>query len=474
MRRRLILRFGLFRVEEKTGGQIGGNQGARSGIRKPARRACLTFAVLIRKISRIVNGVLLASVGYLVWQGRPLDIEREFGPSPTLPSPNGWDEALRASALLGTIQFTITRFHGVDPSLAPGAQMASPNLEAAKRCAYWLAGAQSGFRTLDHALKMPFQVPIFRATTTTSDKRVEAYRLRDVARFKSLQALTLGEQNDHFGAASAAVDAIELGAKMHNGGGVVDSLQASACEGIGRAASTKHIAFLDATEAATLATRLRRINAGRAAWPQIMANEKLQGAFSIRNGLKEAIREAIDHPGSQPDGPSPWVARLEMPLTDLEARSRIVEVNAAIDNALPNAQVPWPNYRISTSTNGDFTSIVLAGLEASRFFHERTVTTANQLQIRLALHAFRKERGAYPRSLAELDPAFGATTALDTFAGVPMRYQLVGTRYKLWSVGPDARDDGGKPIEDPTKTEPKARFLTRATSKGDIVANINS
>ena len=64
-----------------------------------------------------------------------------------------------------------------------------------------------------------------------------------------------------------------------------------------------------------------------------------------------------------------------------------------------------------------------------------------------ALEGYELRAGAYPRSLGELVRA-GLISALpeDPFAGRPFVYRRRKSGYLLYSIGPDARDDGGKAL----------------------------
>jgi hypothetical protein len=102
------------------------------------------------------------------------------------------------------------------------------------------------------------------------------------------------------------------------------------------------------------------------------------------------------------------------------------------------------------------------------------------LMTALALNAFHAERGEYPGSLDELVSA-GLLTAVpcDPFSAdgmAPLRYRIAenGAAYLLYSVGPDGRDDGGTPIDNPGATHERPRRVAHADSRGDIVAGVNA
>ncbi len=99
------------------------------------------------------------------------------------------------------------------------------------------------------------------------------------------------------------------------------------------------------------------------------------------------------------------------------------------------------------------------------------------LLLALALHAFRLEHGHYPELLPELAPSYLKKLPDDPF-GVQetFKYHLKGESYVLYSVGPDGKDDGGTPIDDPRQarsSNPNARYFVNQNSVGDVVAGKN-
>jgi hypothetical protein len=47
-----------------------------------------------------------------------------------------------------------------------------------------------------------------------------------------------------------------------------------------------------------------------------------------------------------------------------------------------------------------------------------------------------------------LTPDFLKSVPVDPFDGQPLHYRKKGTSFKLYSIGPDRKDDGGKREED--------------------------
>jgi hypothetical protein len=100
------------------------------------------------------------------------------------------------------------------------------------------------------------------------------------------------------------------------------------------------------------------------------------------------------------------------------------------------------------------------------------------LLVTLALHAYHLEHHAYPQTLDFLVPDYLKAIPQDPFGRTgALQYHTVDAKYTLYSVGPDGKDDGGQPIDDPQRalnggTE-YSRHVVQSSSKGDIVAGVN-
>jgi hypothetical protein len=76
--------------------------------------------------------------------------------------------------------------------------------------------------------------------------------------------------------------------------------------------------------------------------------------------------------------------------------------------------------------------------------------------------------------LEALVPAYLTKPPRDPFSeNQALRYQRRGRNYKLWSIGPDERDDNARPVFRATARTPEGRYLVDDESSGDIVANVN-
>jgi hypothetical protein len=96
------------------------------------------------------------------------------------------------------------------------------------------------------------------------------------------------------------------------------------------------------------------------------------------------------------------------------------------------------------------------------------------LVTQLALQAYKGEHGAYPAYLSDLVPRYLSRVPDDPFSdGQPLRYRRTGGKYLLYSIGPDAKDDGGRPIFETITNPPSYNIWMDPNETGDIVAGTN-
>jgi hypothetical protein len=113
-----------------------------------------------------------------------------------------------------------------------------------------------------------------------------------------------------------------------------------------------------------------------------------------------------------------------------------------------------------------FVGIFYSSLTSSELIEERNRAYRPLVRIGLALAHFHAENRSYPTKLSQLVPKYCKSIPQDPFAERPFRYRKTGDGYRLYSVGWNRRDDGGKGfnnedesddllIEVPLKAKPK-------------------
>jgi type II secretory pathway pseudopilin PulG len=126
---------------------------------------------------------------------------------------------------------------------------------------------------------------------------------------------------------------------------------------------------------------------------------------------------------------------------------------------------PWPDSqrvvkeveqaaRETPAYRGLLAKMVVPEFDGNLISRESKTALLGAAQIALAAKAYRAEHGAYPASLAQLQ-SLGWKLPLDNFNHQPYHYRRQGPGFLAWSVGPDMKDDGGKPWRSGMELEEK-------------------
>jgi hypothetical protein len=265
---------------------------------------------------------------------------------------------------------------------------------------------------------------------------------RGMARLFDLQSRVDSTNGNWQGASESAIDCIELGAKLPKGATLIGMLVGNACEEIGRKAifQEKLVDHLDSVQAKSYAKKMAQINIEHISYADTLQEEK----WSTQAGLLEMFHEPIS------TAKQPWPEQL---------KSRSSE----IDNSDPIASMVEPVF-----FGADFRAY--ANLALDRL-----------LEVQFALRAYYLDHHAYPSELKILAPVYLPSVPLDPFSeNKPLKYKDEGQKYLLYSVGPDAVDNGGAPIDNNpylSRGHLNIENIHQATpdpkALGDIVAGVN-
>jgi hypothetical protein len=132
----------------------------------------------------------------------------------------------------------------------------------------------------------------------------------------------------------------------------------------------------------------------------------------------------------------------------------------------------YPDFkRLKFEGVNKLSSLFMSVAEKARFKYENGRCLNDLLLLQLALHAYKLEHTRYPMKLSDLAPEYVKSLPMDPFsAGDAFKYKLTANGYLLYSIGPDTKDDGGKPVVQ--HNQPNSRFVD-FQDKGDIVAGYN-
>jgi hypothetical protein len=327
---------------------------------------------------------------------------------------------------------------------------------------------------------------------------------RSMARLLALDAQTKTAHGDWAGAMTAELDCIKLGSDVPHGSNLIGSLVGIAIEAIGRRNAADAVDHLTAPQASAAARRMAAIDANEVPWSQAMQEEEwcdqstLQKLFADPHWRAKWAGETQSGGADSNASSHPTVSialSMESPKTAFDNCTHFM--NAVVKQA----KLSWPAQRAAAPppmptdpVNKDLVGYFAQG--AAKLYI--AVALDRLLETQLALRAYRLDHGSYPQTLSSLVPKYLPSLPLDPFSDskrlhyrisadyylvqgrgtISERYtaeheaRLSGDRYLLYSVGPDAVDDGGKPTYVPTRQREQLS-VWYGEDKGDIVAGVN-
>lgn len=439
------------------------------------------FAIGASTATVVLGG--LTAVWYQTHYVVPVEPERTV----PLPSPNGFDTLQAALKLevkeLGGV-FVSPRPLNDDP---PYRYPTPPLPERLKL----LAANQASIHKTREALKQEYITP----TPQERDIDFPRYAMfREQARMLNFAARTYAEAGNVSEAMNCSLDGIEMGVKIPRGATVTPALVGIACEAIAQKPAWTVADKLDAQTARAAALRLGKIDEQR--WPLVEAMEldrqlTQRTSITLLRGGPKATWEASEiwfkSPEDLPQADSDTADGVEedrKPSAKEKAQllwtraqmvyygPRTVMDNSAkwMNSVREYARHPWGSKRPPIIEPGDpLSKAMVLPFPLAEFKDLHIQAHSRLLQTYLALHAYQLEHGRYPESLNTLVTAgYLKAVPIDPFSPThaPLGYKPDGT---LWSVGPDAKNDGGKPID----MEDKRGYVT-VEKTGDIVARINT
>ncbi|HEY3282408.1 MAG TPA: hypothetical protein VGN26_09060 [Armatimonadota bacterium] len=434
--------------------------------RPPERRAASPWAWFL--------AASICGAAVMAWNGSKVSLPKPPPPQ-ALPRPNGFDDVRAAAALVrdrAALASESKRLHlliAANPITAP---LPTPSAETKAL----LAANAPALARLEPFLTRDYVEP----RPSRGADRASYGPIRDLARLLSLRAMAKAGEGRGRTAMDSGLEAVALGLRVPRGAGVSGALWGGALQSIGREPLWSMVDHLAAEDCRADALRLLRLNRGTVPLWESVQEEK----WDVRERLRDQMNRAQDGAPVKPVKSDlvplsadvrPWMAR-RMLSEAIQAYSDELDVTTewARRPYAQRGELPEPSVSLSPAS---MTAAILSPVSGEL----STPLTKDQvlndlLAVTLALRAYRLERGAYPERLAQLVPRYLDAVPQDPFArSGDLRYRRSGSGYVLYSVGPDTRDDGGRPIDKPLTAQgkPRTRYTVLEDSKGDIVAGVN-
>lgn len=395
-------------------------------------------------------------------------------PNPTLPSPNAFDFYVKAGNAIvdeNKVDFAISTRHSVsrtEPddhaySLAEKDALVAENARA-------LGLLRRGFA-------YPYLNPSARSFSALFPYFA---KFRGTARLLTLEGQARRGHGDWGGAVSCNLDAVRLGVDVPHGSVLIGDLTGIACQAVGRRPAWDAVGHLSAPQARAAARRMEDIEARQLSYADTLQEEK----WCTQAGLQQMMRAPNWRQGMAQgfsvSGSANWGMNVRMLFV---SKGQILRnYTRFMDQSIANARLPYAAHPPAPAIPSDpINQMLLPVFEKAGFKNTDTETENALLTTLLALRAFRLEHGTYPATLNELVPTYLKRVPVDPFAlSGALRYRRTGKAFVLYSVGPDGKDDGGKPIFDPSMSTPTAITSggnprrVEEGGAGDVVAGVNT
>ncbi len=441
---------------------------------KPSRREKRGIFALL-----FVGAIPLGIAGYLSYLDADPNIQ--IPPRTAPPSPNGFDLYVQAANLTAQPNPPVDASSDAD-SLSITAAQGAIRYGVARR-ETWHKGAAAGWARFKQAQQTPTRDPY----AYGADLMPGYARLRQLARNKNAETRLFMMRGENEKAVNSALDCVEMAYDISQGGALISRLVASAICAIGLAplSETPGVNTLQAPEqlsgpqARVAAARLEALLVRRPSYIVAMNDARWDGLATLDKAFKRGdwrARATFDVSNSTPTPEEFW-ARIAR--ATVGKRTIVNNVNASFDAAIATMKAPYAPMSTLGAVNYGLDPISAAfslNADRTRFNDAREKTQLDLMLLRLALRAYRAEKGAYPPNLAALSNGTLKRIPTDDFnGGKPYFYTQKNGDYRLWSIGPDTKNDGGVAIKSgsaPRGNLPWQKNLPSILpdSSGDVVA----
>ncbi|MEO7715427.1 MAG: hypothetical protein ABIY70_04455 [Capsulimonas sp.] len=404
-----------------------------------------------------VIGAFVAIGGFL------LNLERDPVvriPTHVVPSPNAFDDYARA----GQVMTDVNIANGLPHSIIY-ARVMSPLAQDRL-----LKAHSPTFAEIRIGLKHPYLSPPVRSA---SHRFADLYVDYQLTSLLEIRADREEAREEWAASAQTRLDAIQMGENIPRGGGVDHFNSGLGIVNNSQVSLTRIVNNLNLVETRQALSRLYEIDAAAQPLDQTLEEQKwiLQSVLleifqkpNWREQLVPARRR------SRKD------VRMKVAIFLTSKRQVMDSYTHYMDDWIAGVRAHRPALSFHGAGSDPFLQGLTSNSQDSEMLtrYDENRTRGAFLEIQLALHAYELQHHSYPESLVALTPDLPNIPS-DPFAyGQTLRYHKTGKSYRLYSVGPDGVDDGGKEITTPTQTPGQWTLDVHPQSKGDVVASMYS
>lgn len=431
--------------------------------RRETARRLRTVGVLVA----VPLGLIVCALFW--WRIRTADPVLNLPAPAVLPRPNAYDVYLQATR-------QIVREQDIADAVARGApRPGRRRFSEADKTALVRANARA-LATARSALVLPYREPT--PVPRSIDTPLPHYaKFRNLARLFALDGRLRAARGDTAGAVTSSLHAVRFGQQIPRGAGLIGRLVGIACQDVGRRPVWDALPRLPGSAARAGARRMEGILAQNVGLDETLIEEKYFGQTILRDVFRDPEQFAAIQ---EPDEQGNKVTGSEVRFVVLYFGKRHIFNNYTqfLDALIAQSRQPWVARPNGPPLPDDpLNQTLLPVIADVRLKYADNETQNALLTTALAARAYQAEHnGTAPPNLAALVPAYLARVPADPFApqaGAPLRYRRgEGGTPVVYSLGPDASDENGTPIDNFGQPGAKRRYVLK-NSLGDAVAGVN-
>ncbi len=263
-----------------------------------------------------------------------------------------------------------------------------------------------------------------------------------MARFLAIDARIKRLSGDWQGSANDGLDCIRFGSDIPHGSPLIGMLVGIAIAGIGQDSVAQTIDHLDAAQARAAARRLEDVDRRQTAFADVLQEEEWGTQASLLELFQSTDwRQTL----TRILGNQSFFITARMYTTS--KRQFLDDYTHYTDAEIATAKLPYATALAVPAPplpNDLFTRSLVSIYSKAREKDAECQAKNDLLMLEFALHAYRLEHGSYPVTLEKLTPVYLESIPSDPFGtGESLHYQRTGKGYKLYSCGPNGKDDHG-------------------------------
>lgn len=361
--------------------------------------------------------LLVVALGYVGWAN--------YLPPPpepdniALPNPNGFDAVNAANIQIAA---------GYSPALAQPLKAKIGPLRKALR------PVRPGLKVLRAALRLEYRVP----RRSGNEAPASFVMLGPAAQALAAESRVARTDGDIGTALDRALDVVELGAIADRGAGISNCRDGLELCGFGCLAAAPCLSGLDEKTARAAEQRTEKILARAAPYAE-MVEEERRYVLAVYRSLA-CSRRIAESDGAE----SVWQRWLAYRWLYPKSRTYLLldgyyrAIQAEIQK--PYSQQHGVSFPVEPYLSDFFCDS--ADIYISRL--EEIPTRLRLLCLDLALQAYHRRHGQYPKSLDAVSRGLASAVSVDPFTDRAFVYRRSGPGYFLYSIGSNRRDDGGR------------------------------